>query len=199
MQPKAGKANDEGPIPAFNYQLSRYRHSHARFLSKVHENAWKATVTSCNKGNYDQTLKKNPPQLSNKSDYTMGKKNSEAPNPHPSLEKVRVWPHLALSHLTQSEFWEGTAIITALLVRLFVGTTTRSRQRRRRMRLKPWHMSWAYQGKVNITVRKAMLLWNLQLCSSGVCQHREFVDVDFSPGQSAFIGTPVLITFITSP
>lgn len=164
--------------------------------------AWKCMKGYSHKlqqGKLWPNIKKKPPQLSNKSDYTMRKKNSEAPNPHPSLEKVRVWPHLALSHLTQSEFWEGTAIITALLVRLFVGTTTRSRQRRRRMRLKPWHMSWAYQGKVNITVMKAMLLWNLQLCSSGVCQHHEFVDVDFSPGQSAFIGTPVLITFITSP
>lgn len=70
-------------------------------------------------------------------------------------------------------------------IRLCVGTTTCSRQRRRRMKLKPWHMSGGYQRKVNITVMKAMLLWNLQLCTSGVCQHHESVDVDFSPGQSA--------------
>lgn len=35
MQPKGEKANDGSPIPAFSYQLSRYRHSRARFFSQV--------------------------------------------------------------------------------------------------------------------------------------------------------------------
>lgn len=155
------------------------RHSHARFLSQVHEERMRGCRYQLQQGKlWPNILKKKKSQFSNKSDHTMGK------------EPVK----LQISIITIS------ALITALLIRLCVGTTTCSRQRRRRrMKLKPWHMSWVYQRKVNITVMKAMLLWNLQLCSSGACQHHEFVDVDFSSGQSAFIGKPVLIAIITLP
>lgn len=173
-----------GPIPAFN-QLSRYRHSRARFFSQVqNEKRVRGYRHKLQQGKLQQNIKKKS-QFSNKWSHNV-EGTSEATNPHPSLEKVRAWPHLP-----QSECWEGTAIITTLLIRLFQGTrqeparTTTCNRQKRRMQPKPWHLSWADQSKVNIAVMKAMLLWNSQLCSSGACQHCGFVDVHFSSGQSA--------------
>lgn len=144
LQPKEGKANAGVPfLPSTTSWVVQTQQCQI-LLTGAWEKGERLQTQIATMEIVTEHTKKTKSQISWSHD---GEGTSEATNLHPCLEKVRARPHLIPSNLTQSECWEGTAIIPALLIRLFVGTrlepawTTACSTQRRRVQSKPWHRS----------------------------------------------------------
>lgn len=193
MKPKEGKANDGVSFLPSAPSWVRTDTAEPDSSHRCMRKGWKATDTSCNKGNYDQTLKKNS-QLSNNKWSHDGEGPSKATNLHPSLEK-------APSNLTQFEWWEGTAWT-------FWSGRSQHGQQPAAGRGRRCNQSLGTSPEL-IRERWTLLLW--KPCFCGICSRASlelanarglwiFISVlsNLLP-QAASLGAPVLINIISLP